>query len=306
MSFTFRPAERTAAKPLICFYSESGCGKTMSALLLARGLAGPNGKIAMLDTERGRGQLYADVIPGGYSVAEIEPPFSPATYVAALHAAESEADVVIIDSASHEWEGIGGVLDMAHAIEERTKKPGLHCWKEPKMAHQQFVLALMQSPATVIICCRAKYKSRQGKNPKSGRTEIIKDDRTSPIQAEEFIYEMTVHAEIQQDHTLRVSKSNHPQLAEIFSNGTMVSVETGEKLADWATGAAKPPTGTHEKPQDEPDLSEGARNAAANGTDALRTYWDGLTKPDKKTLQLDLDGLKLDASTADLERGIGA
>src|SRR6185369_4310727 len=70
MTMTIKKASRTGVKPLIGFYSESGCGKTMSGLLLARGLVGPSGKIVMIDTESGRGSLYADVIEGGYDVLE--------------------------------------------------------------------------------------------------------------------------------------------------------------------------------------------------------------------------------------------
>src|SRR5215472_5863573 len=54
----FRPATRAEAKPLIGLYSESGCGKTWSALLLARGFAGPLGRIGMIETEAGRGEAY--------------------------------------------------------------------------------------------------------------------------------------------------------------------------------------------------------------------------------------------------------
>ena len=71
MSFSFRPAERSQAKPLIGLYAESGCGKTYSALLLARGFVGSAGKIGMIETEAGRGEAYADIVPGGYDVASL-------------------------------------------------------------------------------------------------------------------------------------------------------------------------------------------------------------------------------------------
>ena len=310
MSFKFRPAERTAAKPLICFYGQSGGGKTLSALLLARGFVGENGKIAMLDTESGRGEIYSDVVPGGYSVAEIIAPFTPQNYVGALKAAEKEGDVVIIDSVSHEWEGTGGVLDMAGA-EAAKRGGGLHNWIEPKKAHQQFVLALLQSPATVIICCRAKHKTKQTKS-KSGKTEVIKDDFTSPIQADEFIFEMTVHAEVLQDHTLRVTKCSHPDLQKIFKTGIIIDVKTGEQLADWAAGAGKlkvdkpivedkewmvtDEASTIGDVLDEIDskdygaiateaLMQTARKKASQGKEAMRSYWRNATKRDQELLE---------------------
>ena len=87
-AFQIKAATRTGVKPLIGFYGESGTGKTYSALLLARGLVGTAGRIVMIDTESGRGSLYADVLPGGYDVLELRQPFSPAAYVEAINAVE--------------------------------------------------------------------------------------------------------------------------------------------------------------------------------------------------------------------------
>lgn len=236
MTFTIRPARRSDSMALIGLYSQSGAGKTYSALLLARGLVGPQGKIVFIDTEEKRGSLYADVIPGGYQTIDLGAPFTPARYIEALEAAEKGgAECVIIDSMSHEWEGIGGVGDMADAIERSTGKPGLHCWKEPKKAHQKMLLKLLQAKAHLIVCLRAKRKSRQTKDDK-GKTVIVKDDFYTPKQDADFIFEMQVHAEILQDHRLKVTKVSHPQLATIFRDGVMISEDTGRALAEWTKG----------------------------------------------------------------------
>src|SRR6476660_6924941 len=114
-SSAFRPATRSEAKPLIGLYAESGCGKTWSALLLARGFVGPNGKIGMIETEGGRGEANVGREPvGQYLVRPIRSDFSPQEYGKAITDAEKEnLDALIIDSASHEWEGAGGVLAKA-------------------------------------------------------------------------------------------------------------------------------------------------------------------------------------------------
>jgi hypothetical protein len=230
---TIKPASRTSVKPLMGFYSESGCGKTYSALLLARGFVGPAGKICMIDTESGRGSLYADVIQGGYDVLEISEPFTPARAVQAIQAVEkSGAAIGIIDSASHFWEGIGGVLDMAIDNETKSGKAGLHNWRGPKMEHAKFMLRLLQSSIPWVVCLRAKHKSRQGKNAQ-GKTEIIKDDHTTPIQADDFIFEMTCHGEIMADHTFRLTKCSHPDLRRRMPNNEMVTMEHGKMLAEW-------------------------------------------------------------------------
>lgn len=243
----FTPATRQGVKPLIGLYAESGCGKTYSALLLARGIAGPNGKIGIVDTESGRGSLYADVLPGGYTTMQLAEPFSPMRYIEAIKVAEDAAlDVLVIDSASHEWEGLGGVLDMAGERETKSGKPGLHNWKEPKMQHQKFMLRLLQSPLAIIVCIRAKFKSRQVKE--NGKTAIVKDDHVSPIQAEDFIFELMAHAEIMPDHTIRLSKCSHPDLRTCFPEDFKepIAIKHGEAIATWAahpgkaSGAQKP------------------------------------------------------------------
>jgi hypothetical protein len=244
-TLTIKKATRQGVKPLIGLYSESGCGKTYSALLLARGFVGPSGKIVMVDSESGRGSLYADVLPGGYEVLQLDPPFSPSRYIQAMEAVErSGATIGVIDSASHEWEGVGGVLDMASENEERSKKPGLHNWKQPKFEHAKFMLRLLQSPLPWIVCLRAKYKTRQLKN--NGKTEIVKDEVTSPIQAEDFIFEMTAHAEILQDHSIRLTKCSHPALRACFPTQGPITVQHGELVAKWCAAP------TASKPADKP------------------------------------------------------
>jgi len=243
MSFEIKQATRRGISPLIVGYSESGCGKTYSALLLARGLAGPKGKIVVADSESGRASLYADVLPGGFETFELAAPFSPARYIEAIDAIESSgAAVGIVDSGSHEWEGIGGVLDMAAAVEEKSGKTGLHCWKVPKFEHAKFVQRLLRTKIPLIVCLRAKYKSRQTKE--NGKTVILKDDKTSPIQADDFIFEATCHFEILQNHSIILTKCSHPSLRDCFPKDktTPITIQHGELLAAWCASAGGNPT----------------------------------------------------------------
>lgn len=238
MSFEIKKATRQGFVPLIAFYSESGCGKTYSSLLVARGLAGPEGKIVMIDSEGGRGELYADVdIIGGYDVIRIDEPFTPARYIEAISYAQKEgADVIISDSGSHEWEGSGGVLDMAADKEAKSGRAGLHNWKLPKFEHAKFIQALTRIKIPVVICLRAKYKTRQMKD--KGKTVIVKDDHTSPIQAEDFIFEATCHGEIMPNHDLRLTKWSHPKLKECFPVKGPVTIQTGELIKKWCQSAS--------------------------------------------------------------------
>lgn len=239
MSFTIKQATRQGIKPLIGLYSESGCGKTYSALLVARGFAGPNGKIVMIDSEEGRGSAYADEIPGGYDVIEISEPFTPQRYVEAIVEAEKTASVIVVDSASHEWEGPEGVCDQAGANEEKSGKAGLHNWRKPKLEHQKFVQKLLRSKCMIVVCVRAKYKTRQTKDA-SGKTIIVKDDMTSPIQADDFIFEMMAHGEILHSHAVRFTKVTTLGLRKCLPDGVPLTIEHGKAIAAWCNA----PTGT--------------------------------------------------------------
>lgn len=266
MSFDIKPASRVGVKPLIVPYSESGCGKTYSSLLLARGLAGPTGKIVVGDSESRRASLYADVIPGGFETFDLCEPFSATRYCEAVDAIEeSGAAVGIIDSGSHEWEGPGGILDMAGDNEAKSGKAGLHNWRLPKLEHAKFVQRLLRTKIPFIICLRAKYKSRQTKGTQQmaadgvinrnqiGKTVIIKDDYVSPMQAEDFIFEATAHFEIFQDHSIRLTKCSHPSLRECFPEKGPITIAHGEALAKWCAA----PGGT-------------------NGTTLKSRLWDAL------------------------------
>src|SRR5471030_2377881 len=102
-------ASRKNAKIRMALQGPSGSGKTYSALLLAFGLCNDWSKIAVIDTENHSSELYAHL--GNYQVLHIEPPFSPERYIEAIKVCEeADVEVIIVDSISHEWEGIGGIL----------------------------------------------------------------------------------------------------------------------------------------------------------------------------------------------------
>ena len=125
----FRTAERRKAKLRLAIDGPSGSGKSLTSLLIAYGITGDWSKIAVIDTERGSGDLYtgttipgtSDII-GKYLIVTMEPPFSPQAYSELAWAAEKEGiEVLIIDSLSHAWEGKGGVLDMHDAATQASR-----------------------------------------------------------------------------------------------------------------------------------------------------------------------------------------
>ena len=67
-----RKAQRRAAKIRLGLASPSGGGKTYSALLIAKGLAGSWDKVAVIDTENGSADLYSHL--GDYNVLQLTAP----------------------------------------------------------------------------------------------------------------------------------------------------------------------------------------------------------------------------------------
>ncbi len=234
----FRMAKRSSAKPMIGIYSGSGCGKTYSALLLARGFIGPEGKIGMIETEAGRGEAYADIIPGSYGCESLRDNFGPKEYEKKIKIAEKDGiDALIIDSASHEWEGAGGVLSMAEANRANPKIPQRQIWTQPKVDHNRhFILPLMQTPIPlVIVCMRGKFPLIEFKDDR-GKKQMKKSEVPVPIQSDQILFEMFIHGWIDDDHRFRGTKYTRPDLRDVLIDKQRISIETGQALARWSAG----------------------------------------------------------------------
>lgn len=259
MSFEIKPATRQGIKPLIGMYGRSGSGKTMSALYLARGLVGSKGRVCLVDSESGRGSIFADIIPGGYSVVEIDPPFFPERYQEAIDLAVSQADCVVVDSMSHEHNGEGGVLDMQEAELDRMagkdnwekrEKCKMASWIKPKMEHKKFIQHLLRLPCGLICCLRGEEKTHMIKE--DGKNKVITDQYSSPLFDQRFLFELLINFEtIAKDGKggyVIPRKITHPSVAALLpGENEQISIKTGEALAAWCKApggapASKPAT----------------------------------------------------------------
>lgn len=247
MAYTVREASRENAKPLIGLYGLSNSGKTYGALLIARGFTGPTGRIIMIETEAGRGEAYANPVEypefagpnpkSNYDVIPMRENFSPKAYGEALTAAETAGcDALIIDSASHEWEGRNGVLDMAAEREEKGVQGAL-IWQRPKLDHNtHFVLRFTQTPIPlVILCMRAKFPMMRRKKSNGPGFEWVRSETLEPIQSDGILSEMFIQGWITpDDHLFNPGKISARKLAPIFEAGKMLTLDTGRLLKQWA------------------------------------------------------------------------
>lgn len=283
-------AKRENTWTLLSLAGPSGAGKTYSAILLARGLVGPEGKIGFIDTENKRSRFYAK-IGGGFDVMDLRPPFSPARYIEAIQDFESAGyRALVIDSVSHEWEGQGGVVEMADAIEAASGKTGLHVWKKPKAEHKRFMHALLQTRMHLVFCCRAKELLKQVKDAK-GKTEIVNEGFVA-IQEKNFIYEMSVSMLLDPSTHIPLLTKCPEDLLSAFRPGEKITVATGEAIRAWAEEGEVLDEETEA-------LLDVARSAANLGTEQLRSWFKKLPKPKQKIVKTNEPELKSMAAEAD-------
>lgn len=222
--FAPRKATRSAAKLRLAFDGIAGSGKTMSALLTASGIGG---KIVLIDTENGSGDLYSDITD--YDVITLKAPFSPDRYIKAIKSCESRGyDVIIIDSLSHGWAGQGGVLEIQNAAAARSGN-SYTSWATATPLHNKLFDTILQSPAHIIATMRTKMQHAV-ETGIDGKTTIRKLGM-GVIQRDNSEYEFTVVFDMAQDHTATATKDR----TRLFDGLTFTpSVETGQKLRKWA------------------------------------------------------------------------
>lgn len=305
MTFTFAPASSFTERAGI-FVSLTGgtnSGKTFSALRLARGIAGPNGKIAVLDTEGGRTLHLKDEFQFDANV--MDPPFRPERFAQAAKAAEDAGyAALVIDSFSMEWVGIGGVLDwqaqeitrMAGDDYRKQERMKMASWIKPKGAHKAMVYSLLQRRIPIIFSIRGEESVKPGENPGDKPTKTFKSVTNSA-----FPYEVTVSFRLESERKGYIDLSDPKSWKmegahqAIFKHGERISEEHGAALAAWASGqkiTPRPPAPTQAPGDDFPgdaadpvqQLIDEARTAATDGLAAYQRFFGSLSREDKATL----------------------
>lgn len=226
----FRPARRSSAKLRLALCGPSGSGKTYSALRIANGLGG---RIALIDTERGSAELYADLC--AYDVAQLTPPFTPGRYVEAIHAAEKAGyDIVIIDSLSHAWSGPGGVLEMQDQAAKALKN-SFAAWREITPEHNRLVDTLLQTSLHVIVTMRTKtaYEVQQD----GGKTKVVKVG-LAPVQREGLEYEFTVVLDLSIEG--HVASSTKDRTGLFDGQHFVPNEDVGVRLGGWLHAGERP------------------------------------------------------------------
>lgn len=226
-----RKAERKKAKLRLGIAAPSGAGKTYSAILMAFGLGG---KVGLIDTENGSGDLYAHL--GDYDIISIEAPYTVKKYTEAIKAFEdADYTTIIIDSLSHAWSGDGGLLDKQGKMADRGTN-SFAAWRTITPEHNALVDAMLRSPCHIIATMRAKQEYVLETNDKGKQQP--KKVGMAPVQREGMEYEFTVMLDVDMRHMASASKDRTSLFdGQIFK----IDTDTGKRLLDWLeTGKEAP------------------------------------------------------------------
>ena len=224
-----RIAQRKKAKIRLGLQGPSGCGKTYSSLLMAHGMTGDWQKVVVIDTENHSADLYADL--GNYHVLSLSKPFSPEAYIKAIEAceAQSEIEVIIIDSISQEWEGAGGILETHGNMVGNS----FTNWNKVTPRHNAFVQKILQSRCHVIATIRSKQDYVLSE--KNGKM-VPEKVGLKGITREGMDYELTIVLDLDIKHNATASKDrtglfmDKPQF--------VIKPSTGKRILDWCNAGA--------------------------------------------------------------------
>ncbi|MGL4863143.1 MAG: AAA family ATPase [Cetobacterium sp.] len=223
----FEKAVKKKQKIRLLLSGPSGAGKTYTALRIATGIANViNGKIAVIDTERGSASLYSDIF--NFDVLELDIPTID-NYIKAINLAkESGYEILIIDSTTHGWQQL---LDFVEKL-TNTKYKGnsFRAWGDGTPIYNQWVNTILDF-GHIIVTARAKTEYTQEKDDK-GKT-VIKKIGMGTENRKGLEYEFTIAAEGDIDGNWIFSKSRVPELAQqIIHHPTE---ELGKNLYEWLT-----------------------------------------------------------------------
>lgn len=296
--FKIEEAQREGARLVLGLVGISGGGKTRTAVELAYGLANYDSKkVGFVCTENKRGRLYSDCLidPATgevqrFLIGDLPAPFSPQRYIEAISAFEKAGvEVLVIDSGSHEWEGLGGCEDIANA------NPAKPLWNKAKAEHKRFMNALLQSPMHIIVCLRAREKVKLVKDAQ-GKT-AYEPQGVQPICEKNFTFELTASLMMwdsgRAQEILKLPEELKPILGR--QQGYITAAD-GKALRDWVDGAK----------QLDPEVERARSNlnlVCEQGLAALAEAWGKLPKKVQKAIgKAGLDTMKESAAEFDRQR----
>jgi len=238
----FKQAVKSQSKLRMTIDGPAGSGKTYTALRFAHVIAQRvNGKIAVVDTERGSASKYVGESPDGYpwqfDVLELTT-FSPEKYTdSVLAAGRAGYAVLVVDSLSHAWEGVGGALEIKDRVSGASNENSYTAWRHVTPLHNRMIDTILQSPLHVITTMRSRteYVPETGPN---GKITNIRRVGLAPVQRPGMEYEFDLVCDMDWSHIMTVGKSRCSAVADMQvekPGAEFISI-----VMDWLDGKGSP------------------------------------------------------------------
>jgi hypothetical protein len=240
-NFKATTAEREKLKFSAMFMGATGSGKTVGALITAKGLIKakyPNmddtsdefwSKIGILDTEHNRSKVYANTTLGTeyigrFKHVEFTPPFDVDSYIDGTEYLKSiGCEAIIIDSITHAWDDAGGILDL-----HQNMGGQFATWQKINPIIKKLYLALTADQnAHIITTVRSKIKYEAAAT-ETGKMRVSKIG-LKPIMRDDFEYEVLTALHFDEDHKVSVIKDN----THIFEDDVLLKSDYGMSLHNY-------------------------------------------------------------------------
>jgi energy-coupling factor transporter ATP-binding protein EcfA2 len=238
-NFLFTQATKTQSKLRMAVYGVAGSGKTLSLLLMGRGIIEETGgKMAVIDSENNTASKYSGElqIPGleglklEFDTLNL---LEPTVYnmVKAIHVAKGY-DVLIIDSLSHSWKEL--LQEVERLAKAKYRGNTWSAWSEGTPLQMKMVRAIQTFPGHLGVTMRSATEwMTQDNNGKAVPQRV----GLKPEQGKGIEYEFDMLGAISPEHLMFVEKDRSGK----FQDQTIEKpgIQFGKELLAWLNEGAE-------------------------------------------------------------------
>ena len=307
------PAVRSEEPLLTGIVGPPGGGKTLSSLLLAKGMQNVRGgDIHLIDTEGGRSRKYNEMVP--FKIVELANGRSGDFLECIKAQLLARPAAIIVDSMSDEHESY---LEWHDEMIPKMGNNEWAAWAAPKAARRKLITAILKIKVPLIFTFRASEKTKQ--DTVNGKKTVI-NIGWQPVAPLQIVHTLDLTCilppradgvpvwksdKIGEDFIIKLPN----YLAPFIEAGTPLNEQMGAAFARWAKGGSATPVNPNppapagvadDLAEDSMAWDSRLATAALQGTDALAEEWSRVPRNIKPLLVENLDDThKRSAAKAD-------